>query len=74
MVVKLIRSNATKEQIVQMLTALESYIKVAVDIRQGILAGGGIMHADCERVLIESGSRQVDVWGADWYSKEKRMT
>ncbi len=56
-----------------MLTALESYIKVAVDIKQGILAGGGIMHADCERVLIESGSRQINIWGADWYPKEKRM-
>lgn len=46
--------------------ALETYIKLAVDIRRGILAGGGIMHADCETVLLEDGSQQDDVWGADW--------
>lgn len=73
MIVELIQKKATKTQIDQMLATLGSYIKVAVDVRQGILAGGGVMHADCERVLIEFGSRQVDIWGADWYPKEKRM-
>jgi hypothetical protein len=24
------------------------------------------MHADCEGTLLEDGSRQQDVWGADW--------
>ena len=23
--------------------------------------------ADCEAVLLENGSKQVDIWGADWY-------
>ena len=34
----------------------------------GTRAGGfgGEMHADCEAVLLEDGSRQEDVWGADW--------
>ena len=30
------------------------------------LAGGGEMHADCEEVLLDHGSEQVDIWGADW--------
>lgn len=46
--------------------ALGSYIKLAVDIRKDVLAGGGVMHADCESVLIDQGSHQSDVWGADW--------
>ena len=29
-------------------------------------AGGGELHYDCEQALLEQGSRQVDVWGADW--------
>ncbi len=24
------------------------------------------MHADCEAVLLEDGSQQEDIWGADW--------
>ena len=69
----LIKTKATKEQTVEMLSTLESYIKVAVDINEEILAGGGVMHADCERVLIESGSKQRNIWGADWHPKEKRV-
>ena len=63
----LIRERATKEQIEEMLELLGSYIKLAVDIERGILAGGGELHSDCEAVLLEDGSRQADVWGADWY-------
>jgi hypothetical protein len=49
-----------------MLQALETYIKLAVDIRRGILAGGGVMHADCESALLDDGGQQEDIWGADW--------
>ena len=50
-----------------MLEILSSYIKLAVDIERGILPGGGELHADCEAVLLENGSKQVDIWGGDWY-------
>ena len=50
----------------EMLESLRVYVKVAVDIRQGILAGGGVLHADCEAVLLDEGSRQEEIWGADW--------
>ncbi|NEQ36411.1 MAG: hypothetical protein F6K40_09050 [Okeania sp. SIO3I5] len=63
----LLRDHATKEQMNEMLATLNSYIKLAVDIEKGILAAGGELHADCEAVLLENGSRQVDIWGADWY-------
>ena len=46
--------------------ALKTFIKLAVDIRREIAAGGGDMHADCEGVLLADGSVQEDVWGADW--------
>lgn len=45
---------------------LGSYIKLAVDIDRGILAGGGMLHADCEAILLEDGSEQQHLWGADW--------
>ena len=49
-----------------MLAPLGDYIKLAVDIRRGVLAGGGTLHADCKAVLLDDESRQVDIWGADW--------
>jgi len=53
---------------------LETYIKLAVDIERGILAGGGAMHADCEAVLLEDGSQQEFIWGADWNPGTQEVT
>ncbi|MBI4531565.1 MAG: hypothetical protein HY709_08575 [Candidatus Latescibacteria bacterium] len=56
-----------------MLDALSVYIKVAVDIHRGILSGGGILHADCEAVLLADGSQQEDTWGADWIPDSRQV-
>jgi RES domain-containing protein len=70
----LITAFATDEQIQEMSQTLVTYIKLAVDIRLGILAGGGVMHVDCESVLLEQGSQQADVWGADWNPTSQQVT
>ena len=72
--IHVIRSPATLREIEEMLQALGNYIKLAVDVRRGILAGGGILHADCESALLEDGSRQEDVWGADWDPAGQEVT
>lgn len=41
----------------------EEYIKVVVDIQTGAMAMGGEWHADGEKVLLESGSEQDNIWG-----------
>jgi len=64
--IHLIRAPASAQQLDAMLEELREYVKLAVDIRRGILTGGGALHADCEAVLLEDGSRQEDIWGADW--------
>ena len=69
----LIEKPVDSEKIAKMMEALGHYIKIAVDVQRGILAGGGIMHADCESLLLENGSKQRDIWGADWYPKEKKI-
>ena len=71
--IHLIRQKATSRQIDEMLQALDTYIKLAVDIRRRILAGGGILHADCEAELLANGSRQEDIWGADWLPGSKKV-
>lgn len=66
--IHLIQNRATAQQIEEMLAGTGLYIKLAVDVEREILAGGGILHADCERVLLENGSIQTDIWGANWYA------
>ena len=44
--IHLIREHTTPQQLTEMLEALEVYVKLAVDVRQGTLAGGGTLHAD----------------------------
>jgi hypothetical protein len=71
MKIHIIRNRATQEQKREMLEELETYIKLAVDVERSILAGGGEYHADCEEVLFEDGSRQEDIWGADWHPESR---
>ncbi len=51
-----------------------NFIKLAVDVKHEILAGGGELHSDCEQALLEDGSQQVDVWGADWQPESRNVT
>ena len=71
--VHLLRTRATKQQYDEMLATLTLYIKVAVDIRQGILVGGGELHSDCEDELTVIGCRSEDVWGADWQPRNREV-
>jgi len=73
MKVRIIRQHATGQELADMLEALESYVKLAVDVDRGILVGGGEYHADCEEALLEDGSRQESVWGADWYPDSRTV-
>lgn len=57
--------SPTPEQVREMLAFYGDMIKIVVDIRRSILAGGGEMHADCEDVLLAAGSEQDDLWGAN---------
>jgi hypothetical protein len=67
----LLTENPTLEQLREMLKEHETMIKIVIDIRRKILAGGGKMHADCESVLLGNGSEQDDLWGANWYPEEQ---
>jgi hypothetical protein len=72
--IHIIREKAAPVQIQEMLEMLETYVKLAVDIDREILAGGGAMHADWEAVLLEDGSQQEFIWGADWDPATQQVT
>ncbi len=42
-------------------------VKYVVDVERDVIAIGGQLHADAEAVLLESGSRQENLWGANYY-------
>lgn len=42
-------------------------VKYVVDVRRRVVAVGGDVHADAESLLIEGGSKQSDIWGANYY-------
>ncbi len=42
-------------------------VKLVVDVERRVVAIGGELHADAEALLLEAGSRQVDLWGANYF-------
>ncbi|MFY9821946.1 MAG: DUF5674 family protein [Thermoanaerobaculia bacterium] len=45
----------------------EDMVKYVVDVERRVAAVGGGLHADAEQLLLQSGSRQADLWGANYY-------
>ena len=43
------------------------FVKAVVDVRRGVMAIGGELHADEEALLIQHGARQADLWGINLY-------
>ena len=69
----LLREPASPAQTLEMHQEYEKMIKIVVDVRRRLLSGGGEMHSDCETVLLDNGSEQDDLWGANWYPAEQRI-
>lgn len=45
----------------------EDMVKYVVDLERRVAAVGGELHADGEALLIEAGSDQRNLWGANYY-------
>jgi uncharacterized protein DUF5674 len=71
--IHVLEQRASASEVQEMLGESGSMIKIVVDIRRRILAGGGEMHADCESALLDEGSEQDDLWGANWYPGAQRI-
>jgi hypothetical protein len=56
----------------RLLSLFGDMIKYVVDVERGVIAIGGELHADAEQVLLEQGSRQTDLWGANYYPGQGR--
>lgn len=49
-------------------------VKVVVDVKKGIMAVGGELHADEEALLLDRGSQQSDLWGINIYVYQPRQS
>ena len=60
----IIREKANEEILKKVADDLDGYVKVVVDVKRKILAAGGKLHVDGEKLLLQDGSKQADLWGA----------
>ena len=61
-----------RADLVRLSSLFGDMIKYVVDVERGVIAIGGELHADAEAVLIEQGSHQADLWGANYYPGQGR--
>lgn len=53
----------TKEEIKKLRELFDVYIKTVIDIKKNICSAGCDRHFDSEKILLDQGSRQEDLWG-----------
>jgi hypothetical protein len=69
----IIRKKVSKEQLKRLSEHFDGYIKVVVDTRREILAGGSDRHFDDEQALLKDGSHQEDLWGGGYDTKTNEL-
>jgi len=47
--------------------SFDDMVKFVIDIDRNVICVGGGLHADEESILLEEGSDQVNLWGANYY-------
>lgn len=65
---RIVRQKLTEQEVRQLADdTFGDMVKVTVDIARQVLGAGGMLHADVEALLLEDGSIQQDVWGANYF-------
>jgi len=57
------KSPYTRDEINKLRELFDVYIKTVIDIRRKVCSAGCDRHFDSEKILLEEGSRQEDLWG-----------
>lgn len=70
---KLVIHPLTTEEINNLQKTLGDYLKLTVDIEKECLVAGGELHADGEKLLLENGSHQDNIWGGGINLKDKQI-
>ena len=68
MTIQIVREPITPDELCSLAHGqFGDFVKAVVDVRLGVMAIGGELHADEEALLLEQASRQVDLWGINIY-------
>jgi len=59
----IIRQKADEGILKKAAEDLKGYVKVVADIHRKILSAGGQLHTDGEKLMLQDGSKQADLWG-----------
>jgi len=63
----LLDDRIDRAELRRLLARFEDMVKYVVDVERGVIGLGGDMHADAEQLLLEDGSHQANLWGANYY-------
>lgn len=65
---KLVKDKISLSELKKMMRGkFGTFVKAVVDIKRKIMVVGGDLHADEETLLLQSGSKQEDLWGINLY-------
>jgi hypothetical protein len=53
----------TKEEIIKLKEQFDVYIKTVIDVEKRVCSAGADRHFESEKILLEQGSVQSDLWG-----------
>lgn len=53
----------TKDEISKLKELFDVYIKTVIDVENNICSAGADRHFDSEKILLEQGSKQSNIWG-----------
>jgi hypothetical protein len=65
---KIITDTVTIQELKQMAEAIfGNMVKAVVDVEKGLIAVDAELHSDLEAFMLESGSKQKNLWGINLY-------
>lgn len=73
MAIVVVKDTLSKKDFQKVKEDYETYIKLTIDVENKIIALGGEYHADAEKLLLDQGSRQQDIWGGGVNLETKQL-
>lgn len=53
----------TSDEVIRLKEEFDTYIKTVIDIKKKVCSAGANRHFESEKVLLDLGSKQKDLWG-----------
>lgn len=63
MAIVLIKNKLSEKDFQKAKEDYKGYVKITADLEKKVVALGGEYHADAEKLLLEQGSKQENIWG-----------